>query len=482
MRVQYNGFEFQMVHLRNLQMFTERDPTGYDAIMTRVELEISFQWHPYATASNTGNAAAPPFNGVGMSVQQLRTLLNTDRAVLRVAFGNDLIWQAPAVNPATGLPFACDPNYGPKAEVLGLSEIDGEYRGVGRWKVRFWVPGGSNVLLSNRWTVRAVTNGAGLTTRFIDGWAQCRANVVNTEDFDNIDDFRRWFLVPCPSGYLRTGATSEVNPIGTVAHFQATDQETTNPLGADGATVGAVEFTGQMSAGSTSNMRSNKDWLEWAGKVTNGWNFFSLPNTGALLSMIPQNVASGWVQVKGGKTVNKKDLARIAIAILQDRFPQGTVISAVCTQGVGQAEKDGRWVKVAIAFMPTVAVELGNAWAPLNFQGQMILDSTQAPALLAGLPTIDKNNIVLAGVVRAGNTVVLHGALPPDELNPDYKNYNLAGSTGLRPPTGGGPITTNDTGSRGDWLGALLIQSLQAQGQVPAVPPNNLIGTAPALV
>ena len=83
-------------------------------------------------------------------------------------------WQAPAVNPATGRPFACDPNYGPKAEVLGMSEIEGEYRGVGRWKVTVsGSPAGATSCSSNRWTVRAVTNTAGLTTRFIDGWAQC---------------------------------------------------------------------------------------------------------------------------------------------------------------------------------------------------------------------------------------------------------------------------------------------------------------------
>jgi hypothetical protein len=51
MRASYNGVEFQNIRLRNLQMFAEKDPTGYDVTMTRVELEISFQWSPYATSS-----------------------------------------------------------------------------------------------------------------------------------------------------------------------------------------------------------------------------------------------------------------------------------------------------------------------------------------------------------------------------------------------------------------------------------------------
>ena len=157
-------------------------------------------------------------------------------------------------------------------------------------------------------------------------------------------------------------------------------------------------------------------------------------------------------------------------------------MSAVCTQGVGQAEKDGRWVKVAIAFMPTLAVELGNAWAPLNFQGQMVLDSTRAPALLAGLPTINPNDIVPRQASSAPATPSSCTAgWPPDEINPDYKNYNLAGATGLRPPIGGGPIVNNDTGSRGDGSGHCSRSRSRRRGS-SAVPPDNLVGTAPGLV
>jgi hypothetical protein len=51
MRVNYNGVELMNVRERSLQMFADKDPTGTDNIYTRVELEVSFQWSPYATSS-----------------------------------------------------------------------------------------------------------------------------------------------------------------------------------------------------------------------------------------------------------------------------------------------------------------------------------------------------------------------------------------------------------------------------------------------
>ena len=173
MRISYNGVEFQQVLLEDLKMSAEKDPTGFDVTMTRIELTITFQWNPFATASipqgsRLLNGPGPfPNDSIGLSVRNLREQLNAPRKLLKIAFGPDETFQCPESDGNGQRP--CDPGYGPQPEVLSLAEVVGEKNGLGKWRVTFWVTGTSNILLSNRWTVKVETNSAGMSRRIIDG-------------------------------------------------------------------------------------------------------------------------------------------------------------------------------------------------------------------------------------------------------------------------------------------------------------------------
>ena len=185
-------------------------------------------------------------DGIGLSIRNLRRQLTQPRQLLQVALGPDAVWQAPvptagvqtlSTNGATG-PAMCDPGYGPIPELLGLAEVTGERYAVGRWRCTFYVVDGPQFLLSNRWRTTHAVSDVGLTTRIVEGWATCRADAVAAGLVASVDDFRKWFVVPCPAGFRRTGCRVQVNEIGTEAYYVATDQECMNPMGADGAGLG----------------------------------------------------------------------------------------------------------------------------------------------------------------------------------------------------------------------------------------------------
>ena len=125
-----------------------------------------------------------------------------------------------------------------------------------------------------------------------------------------------------------------MNEVNTIAHYTAVDQECMNPMGADGAGVGAVFFEGEMTAGSTTT--NNTHWKRFMAAVEEA-AFGPL----AKLAQIPVLVANGWVRVVGGKTADKALLTKLALGILQDRFPSGTIITIVCTQGFGSPRRRG---------------------------------------------------------------------------------------------------------------------------------------------
>jgi hypothetical protein len=100
MRINYNGVELQQIKLRNMQVFAEKDPTGCDVTMSRAEIDVDFQWHPYATASFPGaqivvNDDPPVGDGPGLSIRNLRRQLNQPRQLLKVELGPDSVWQRP---------------------------------------------------------------------------------------------------------------------------------------------------------------------------------------------------------------------------------------------------------------------------------------------------------------------------------------------------------------------------------------------------
>jgi hypothetical protein len=466
MRCSYNGVEFQQIRLRNLQMFAEKDPTGYDVVMTRIELEISFQWSPFATSSSPLGtrllAGDGPFpnDSLGLSIRNLRKQLNEPRKLLKISFGADQVWQCPqqlqSVTLRTGggtsvadVP-SCDPGFGPVPSVVSLAEVIGDKLAMGVWRVTFWVLDGSNILLSNRWKVTAVVNDCGLTTRVIEGWTTCRADAIASGRINGIDDFRKWFFVDCPAGFARTGARIQVDETNSKASWICTDVEDPNPLGATGAGIGAVKFEGEITAGVVSANKTK-------GQEIMGGIEAAFFGPLVLVNQWPTTVANSWIKVTGGKGASKLALTKLGIAIAQDRLFDGSIVACSVTQGVGRSEAAGRWVKVSCVFLPTFTAWVASAGIPLGF------DTIQGN--VENIVNL-KNDIDLGNFIPGQGPTILPGDVPNNETDPRYKNFNL-------------PASNN---SRGSWLGALLTQSLQFQGQTPAAPPANQTVTDANLV
>ena len=227
-----------------------------------------------------------------------------------------------------------------------------------------------------------------------------------------------------------------------------------------------MKFSGETTSGSISTWRdwSNKTYAAmWAtgGEGTESFVALDYP-TRALAGMLPKNVAAGRVTVYGGKTANKQDLLSLGVRILQDRFFNATIVSTSFTQGLGEAEQKGRWVRVSMSFLPNLTTFIGTAFNPLKAQQQMNL----------------ANNIILlntdftSGPSATGATPVqvLPGDVPPANGDPaaypSYQNWNLPAS--VRPG--------DNSGSRGSWIGALITQALVSPARKPALNSRGMFG------
>ena len=371
-RVQYgadangNPIELQMVVVNRLDMELDKDLSKTDYLVTRITLDFNFQWHPWATASNTANAAAPPFDDIGMSVQTLEQILSFPRQVFRFAVGNTLVWEAPGVAAGNGLRLPCDPGLGPVTKVISLAKIEGEYGALGRMTITFWVYGGSNILLSNRWTVTADVNSCGNARRVIEGWATMRPDAIRPfGGITNVDDFRKWFLCGTPLGFRRDRVRVKIDVVGCVCNYTAVDVQDMNPLGVTGAGVGAVKFEGEVTAGCRSVFK------DYHSIISQGIAQFGMDALGAFrnsvglhfgasaeklsdaswMGLMPTSIANGWCKVwcgqqlpagpKGGPS--NRPLLSLALAILMDRVPDSTIVSVMGTQ---------RASKISVFFSP----------------------------------------------------------------------------------------------------------------------------------
>jgi hypothetical protein len=162
------------------------------------------------------------------------------------------------------------------------------------------------------------------------------------------------------------------------------------------------------------------------------------------------------VKVTGGQNAQKSQLARLATLICLERFPNARPISAECTQGIGDAENQGRWVEVRMLFLNNWRSALNSTINIYDFDSQMKLSNDLNPFDPPGS---------LFPIARPfpGGTA---------SADPMYQSFNL--------PNGRRPGETS--GSRGNWLGALLAAALQDVGSAPAVPPANATAMTSDLV
>ena len=143
----------------------------------------------------------------------------------------------------------------------------------------------------------------------------------------------------------------------------------------------------------------------------------------------------------------------------------------MATQGLGVSEQEGHWAKVAVVFLPDLDKFTADAFQPskfanfANYAQDIIPVQPDGVTLFLNTPGLD----------------ALPGSLPPgpaDSTYPAFQNVNLPNSGGPSASfanTKSGRVYVSGGGSRGSWMGALFVQTLQAQGQPPDLPPANAL-------
>ena len=473
-RIIYGPVELQQVRIQNVDSEAIRDPSGTDLLYMKVTLDVLFEWNPFATASTPAGGSAQllnsaPGNPIGMSIRDLKNVLNTDRQLFKLSIGPDVVFQSPE-NDSFGNVLPCDVGNGPITGKASVFNLIGEKSAQGRWRVTFFVPLGGNILLSNRWTVEATTSDTGFTTRGINGSAVVRADACNRPGDEggivNEDDMRSWLLCSVPFGFRRDKVRLLVDEKGVSARYMVQDVQVASPLGADGGKCGTVKITGTATAGSKSVFNTRIGNAAKAEKAV--WGFMGVSifdSPGNFIDHVVQYIrgesvlnvqtASAMVKVTGGQNASKSQLANLGTRICLERFPNGRPISAECTQGIGDAENQGRWVEVRMLFLNNWRSALNSTINIYDFDSQMKLSN-------------DLNLFDPPGSTFPIGRPFPGGAATAD---PMYQSFNLP--NGMRP----GDLS----GSRGNWLGALLAAALQDVGFAPPIPPANATATTSSL-
>jgi hypothetical protein len=473
-RIIYGPVELQLVRIQSVDTEAVRDPSGTDVLYSKVTLDVTFEWNAWATASTPAGGGAqllnnaPPGNPLGMSIRDLKNVLNTDRQLFKLSIGPDVVFQAPEAD-SFGKTLPCDVGNGPITGKASVFNLMGEKTAQGRWKITFFVPLGGNVLLSNRWTVEATTSDTGFTTRVINGAAIVRADAVGRPGDEggivNVDDMRKWLLCEVPFGFRRDKVRVLVDEKGVNARYTVTDIQVANPLGFDGGACNAVKITGTATAGSKSVFKTRVGQAAAAEKAVWG-NISIFDSPGNFIDHVVQYIrgesvlnvqtASAMCKVTGGQNAQKSQLARLATLICLERFPNGRPISAEATQGIGDAENQGRWVEVRMLFLNNWRSALSSTLNIYDFDSQMNLSNDLRPFDPPG------SQFPIARPFPGGTATA----------DPMYQSYNLP--AGFRPG--------DDSGCRGNWLGALLGAALQDVGSAPAVPPGNAVASESDLI
>ena len=146
------------------------------------------------------------------------------------------------------------------------------------------------------------------------------------------------------------------------------------------------------------------------------------------------------------------------MAIATERFFVGNIVSFAVTQPIGESENQGRWIQIEAVFLPTFT-----AWLYSAAAGAITTFGFNAlPTVIPQLMNLN-NDLVPVGWTSAGAQTVFPGDTPadPNTNDPKYQSFNF------------GPAANSSNNTRGDFLGAIIAQGLQTQGQPPQPPPPN---------
>ncbi len=446
---------------------------GVDTTCTEVDLGVTAIVNMQALATSgrgaiAGNGAnvfddapVPGAAGdpLGISLRNLRAMLLTPRQPLSFAIaGNPVV--------STSGP---DSRNGPQPQpdtcvqrIFGTATAR-VYFHVKTWLQDFLPISGNaqRIVLANRFLVQTSLDQDYWTTRYVQGQlivdpGQLWAMSDGVPGFSTPDSFRSACFLSIPLGFKRDNVQVAVSSDNRVLDYSYIDSETPLALGARSF---ATRIEGNCTAGSESPLGDMGLIAQGAavaagfavdsagGNTSIGRGFFSgltsgfwtdpggVARSAATLSY-PRLKANGIVRIWGSRDASKYSLMILGINILSDRFRpiQGAFFSGnlpffnslYVTQDLSE-----RYVEVRGEFSPTLASTL---WNLGNTPGANIL-----------------------GIMNLATDIQSGGAAGTDLV--------LSGSgAGFNPPP------PNSDGTRGNYLGALLVSLLSSPGQVPDLP------------
>lgn len=431
MFLQYGPVTLQLPHTAGINISRVTDATGLDTLYYAGVVNQLCVWNPFATASNVGLAAVPPFDRLGVTLATLKGTLNQDRQQLILTVGNDRAYVAPINDPTTNKPMLCDPAGGPFVDECEVVEVLGDKSAIVKIRIRFaFLDSPNSICTSNRWGVTSRTDGTTfLETRVTRGRAHFRQDFLNRNNPTMVpDQLRAALIINPPKGFIRTAVDVQATEDGSQLVYTVTD---VNPWLCLGTNSQATVVEGDATAGVDWPFKTAQGAVAGAIDLGKNWT-----DPKKWVDLIPIAKAASRVTVYGRVNASLSELIKLGVNITFDRFAPLAINKTLLPVSFFVSQKfdsqGGPVVSVKAEFLP---VGFG-----ANFF-TALLQPDQAGGLMN-----------LSSDFRAG----------------------LGGAVVMTPsPNFGNPGFPASQQTRGNWLSMLVSQVLAGSGAAPLGVPSD---------
>ena len=350
-KVEYQGISFDVIRtLRCIREHVTDDAKNY--LYTHWDFVIEANWQPVFVAytdAGAGPVATPGTLPGATDLAILQKLLQP-RGILKVTAGASVILETPTLLP-DGRRYPCDVTGGPVCKVIGVPKMIGtrhwvvtlhftaDVRPITR--VHGQIPSDDSAILTNLWVGNEDIDFQRRTTRYFQGQAILRADVMRaafgTPGGLNANYFRDFFLFPCPRHYQRQNVRVKMSEDGTTLDWSFEDAMRGYDLGATSPIVSIECFrTTHMQRGTFGNAMVQVGTSIARDVATNWWNPYTfvkqgLTAPGQVFGAQLDNLPKTWKNIRcdliGDRNADLGQLSRIALGVCYNELNIGASIS-----------------------------------------------------------------------------------------------------------------------------------------------------------
>lgn len=506
--VQYGDAVFSILQTQSVECPPEFSTDGTTYLWNHWTHTFVALFEGMATSYQKGDTAQLPGlvavagRAPHISLVALRDYLSQPRRRYRWFMGADVVIDSPGtknIGVPAEKPFACDLNNGPVVSGLVVTQIAGYAAWVVQITIETWISGCPNapVMLSHRWKPSSTINEQHLAIRTIEGEA-----VFNLKELARLaqgaDDFRINFGHSVPDHFQRTGVEVALSPDGKEVHYQIVDEEQAMNIGLNcpavsvdvkeeaswegsgvsgyvaGAAGGLIDFfvrRAEFGTGPSTTRTSRRGTTITRGaQAPASLTARILSGAKGASGSLPRWVHQITVSAIGNRLSTKATLLRYALQVAFNRVGQFSILQLAPYKIEVAFDLTGKQVDLVTSFSGGVVAALtGAVFANLDF-GILNGGIFNVPGQIFA----NIGNLVAGGVnVGAG----FGGRLVGNALTPDIIiNHFLTADESVFPGNAqesitnvnvGNPRFGGDAGTRGTWLGKLVVQSLSNPCQEP---------------